>query len=212
MSPTPDALLLISSGCPHCPAVLQAMSELIKSGDIGRLEVINIQQHPEQAEQYQVRSVPWLQLGPFELTGLRSKTELQQWIQRIGDPKAMGDYFGELMTSGEMNKVHQLIKNNPAFFSQLIGLMADEATSLSVRIGVGAIIEEFSGSPLLKQHIDTLGGYTRHANARVRNDACYYLGLSQDRAAEKYIEPLLDDTDPEVREVAEEALAELNQA
>ena len=33
----PDALLLLTSTCPYCPAVLAALSDLVKSGDIGHL-------------------------------------------------------------------------------------------------------------------------------------------------------------------------------
>ena len=59
------------------------------------------------------------------------------------------------------------------------------------------------------QNIDLLGKQTHHLQPHVRNDACYYLGLSGNPAAIEYISPLLDDENAEVREVAEEALAEL---
>lgn len=209
MSQAPSALLFIATGCQHCPSVLQALGELIKAGTLGRLEVINIQQHPEKAQQYGVRSVPWVKIGPFELIGLRSQGELKQWIERINDPSAMGEYFGELMTTGEMSKVGELVENNPALFSVLLELMANEKTSLSVRIGVGALMEDFAGTKLLINNIDALGKYTSHKNPTVRNDACHYLGLSRNSKAEKYIRPLLDDSDAEVREVAAEALEEL---
>lgn len=209
-SPSPEALLFIATGCQHCPSVLQSLGELVKSGVLGKLEVINIQQHPEIASEYNVRSVPWVKMGPFELTGLRSKSELEQWLKRVDDPAAMGDYFSELMTSGEINKVQEIINNNPDYFSILLELMASPDTTLSVRIGVGAVIEDFSGGEILKNNIDALGEYTRHKEARVRNDACHYLSLSETSEALKYIKPLLKDDDAEVREVAEEAIEELS--
>ena len=43
----PDAELLIAPGCVHCPVVLDGLSALVKAGAIGRLEVVNIAQHPE---------------------------------------------------------------------------------------------------------------------------------------------------------------------
>ncbi len=210
MKQSPSALLMIATGCRHCPAVLQALGELVKTGVIGRLEVVNIQQNPEAAEQRNVRSVPWVKIGEFELTGLRSRQELQRWAERAGDPAMTAEYFSELMTSGEINKVEDLVKKHPRHFDALFQLMADPDSSLSARIGVGALMEEFAGSELLKNNIDALGAYTRHENARVRNDACHYLGLSGTRAAEKYLAPRLEDDDREVREVAREALDELN--
>ena len=63
----PDALLLLTSQCPHCPTVLQGLGELVKKGLIGRLEVVNIVARPDIAKQYGVRKVPWFRLGEFEL-------------------------------------------------------------------------------------------------------------------------------------------------
>ena len=36
--PAPDALLLLSTHCPHCPAVLAALADLVKQGAIGRTD------------------------------------------------------------------------------------------------------------------------------------------------------------------------------
>ena len=55
----PDALLLIASGCPHCPTVLTGLTELVKHGLIGRLEVVNVGIHPERASALKARTVPW---------------------------------------------------------------------------------------------------------------------------------------------------------
>ncbi|MDH5471638.1 MAG: thioredoxin family protein [Gammaproteobacteria bacterium] len=211
-SRNPEALLFIATGCQHCPSVLESLAELVKSGILSRLEIINIQQQPERASELNIRSVPWVKIGSFELTGLRSKNEFEQWIKRVNDPETMGDYFAELITSGELKKVHKIINNNPEYFSTLFTLMADTETSLSVRIGIGAVIEDFTGSELLKSGIDILGGYTKNKDARIRNDACYYLGLSQSKDAIQYIQPLLHDENTEVREVAEEALNDINDA
>ena len=65
----PDALLLLAPGCPHCPAVLEGLSGLLKEGVIGRLEAVNAAIHPERAAELGVRTVPWARIGPFELEG-----------------------------------------------------------------------------------------------------------------------------------------------
>ena len=48
---SPGALLLIAPQCPHCPSVLESLTRLIKEGKIGRLEVVNLAEHPEMAEE-----------------------------------------------------------------------------------------------------------------------------------------------------------------
>ena len=51
ISPAPHAKLLVAPGCAHCPTVLQHLSTLLKENALGKLEVINIHQHPEIAQQ-----------------------------------------------------------------------------------------------------------------------------------------------------------------
>lgn len=202
-----QATLCIATGCQHCPVVLKLLGEMVKSGELSRLEVINISQDTEYAQQHNIRSVPWVRIGPFELTGLRGEQEFRDWISKIDDPAAMGQYFEDLMTSGEIDRVRQLVEENPdQLFPHLLHLMSDDNTSLSARIGVGALMEDFANTQILSDHLAQLGEYTRHANARVRNDACYYLGLSLQAEAKAWIDPLLNDEDNEVREVAQEAL------
>ena len=75
--------------------------------------------------------------------------------------------------------------------------------------GVGVIIEEYEGREELRALVPQLGVLTQHQDARVRSDACHYLSLTHDASARPYIEALLDDAHAEVREVAEESLAEL---
>ncbi|MGB5200334.1 MAG: hypothetical protein WBR56_10600, partial [Sedimenticolaceae bacterium] len=43
----PDAELLIAPGCAHCAAVLAALTALVKRGDLGRLNVVQLGAHPE---------------------------------------------------------------------------------------------------------------------------------------------------------------------
>jgi len=203
MSYAPPALLLISTSCPHCPAMLQSLSDLIKEGKLSRLEVINIELEPEQAQTLNVRSVPWLRVGEMELSGLKSKSEIEQWIST---PDNLNAYFEELMISGEISKLQQLIEDKPENIKTLIDIMGDETSSLSARIGVGAIIEQLEGSDILINAIDDLGKHCNNPLTRIRNDACYYLGLSHHSDARKYIRPLLNDEDDEVKEIAHEAL------
>jgi len=51
-------ILFIAPGCPHCPAVLQALSELLKDGEIAEMEVSNMALLPEKSQQLGIRSVP----------------------------------------------------------------------------------------------------------------------------------------------------------
>ncbi len=203
----PDALLFISPGCPHCPTVLQGLSELVKQGAVGRLEVVNVAAHPEVAAARGVRGVPWLRLGPFELEGLRSLAELRRWAERAGTPQGMADYFRELLEGGELGRVIELVRADTGRLETLLLLLADADTELPVRVGISAVMEEFQGQEPLRRLVDRLGALTRSPDAHIRGDASHYLALSRSPRAVNYLRPLLKDPERQVREIAEEGLA-----
>jgi hypothetical protein len=206
---TPDALLLIAPGCPHCSTVLSGMGELVKQGAVGRLEVVNIAVHPQRAEQLGVRSVPWLRLGEFEFEGLHSPAELREWAQRAGGASGLADYFTEQLKSGRLAQVSAMVTDRPERLSVLLELAADPDSELTVRIGVSAAIENMAGSPELADRLPDLQRLAASADPRVRADACHFLALTESPAALESLEALTHDPARSVREVAQDALAEL---
>ena len=204
--------MLLGTHCPHCPSVLGSLAELVKQGVLARLEVVNLEQRPDIGRQLGVRSVPWVRIGPFEFSGLHSKAELQSWAEQAGTEQGMTNYFEQLLTEGEVKRVLEMIARDHALLHALIGLVSDADAKINARIGAGVVMEEYQGRPELLALIPELGELTRHEDARVRSDACHYLSLTHDASVKQYIEPLLDDAHEEVREVAEESLAELNNA
>lgn len=207
----PDALLLLAPGCPHCPVVLQGLSELVKDGTIGRLEAINIARHPEVARSLGVRSVPWIRIGELELEGLHSPAELRDWAKRAGTREGLTAWFAEQIVTGRLARVIEYVRKHPEAMAVIIAMLGDPETELNVQIGIGALMEEFEGTDLLRRHVQDLGRLTRHQDARIRNDACHYLSLTHDPTALPYAEALLDDPDPDVRETAAETIESLKQ-
>ena len=207
----PDALLLINTGCPHCPTVLSGLAELVKLGQVGRLEVVNLSVQPELGESLDVRSVPWLRLGPFELEGLRSPAELRQWATRAGTPRGMADYFSELLGDGQLDKVMSLVRRDTSLLNALLLLLEDEETELQVRVGIGAVMESFQGEEPLARLIDPLARLTHNRNAHIRGDAAHYLGLTRNARAVPHVELLVNDPEAQVREIASESLTHLRE-
>ena len=205
----PEALMMLGTHCPHCPAVLAGLSELVKKGVISKLEVVNLEQRPGIAAELGVRSVPWVRIGPFELTGLHSTAELQSWAEQAGTEQGMTSYFEQLLGEGEVKRVLAMIARDHGLLHALIGLVRDADAKINARLGAGAVFEEYEGLTELRALIPELAELTRHPDARVRSDACHYLSLTHDDSVAQYIRPLLDDEHPEVREVAEDSLAAL---
>lgn len=208
--PAPDALLLLSTHCPHCPAVLAALADLLKQGTIGRLEAVNLEQHPEVGQALGVRSVPWLRLGRIELAGVHSKAELVEWAAKADSESGMADYFHMLLKEGQLPKVQTMTDAEPALLAAVLPIVGNVDASLNVRLGAGVLFEAFAGTRTLAALIPQLGELSQHADARVRADACHYLGLTGDAAARPWLDARVADDDADVREIAAESLQNIS--
>lgn len=209
----PEALMLLSSHCAHCPGVLDSLSKLIKKGEISSLHVINLEQNPEAMQEYNVRSVPWVRIGKHELTGAQTLEALQQRAQWARDDQQKESNvtadFDFLLSEGQVNKVVESIQKEQTGIENIMALLGDSGTVLSTRIGIGVIFEEFAGSDLIKSLIPQLEKLTKLEDVRIRADAYHYLGMSADKRAIEILTHGKDDKDPEVREIVADSLEEL---
>lgn len=208
----PDALLFIAPGCAHCPAVLQGLSDLLKQTQIGKLTVINVAAHPEEAQKYGVRAAPWLKLGPFTLTGAQTPAELKQWVEWCSSDQGFVQYFEQLLQDGSIKAAGEFVAEEPQRLKHLLSFMADPEKSLIVRAGASAILESYHNKPPLQDLLQELGKLSTHSDHRVRADACHLLGLTGSAEAMSLLMKCAADTDAEVREIAQESLELLNHA
>ena len=213
---SPDALMLLSSHCAHCPGVLDSLAKMIKKGEIGNLRVINLEQHPEAMQEYKVRSVPWVRIGKHELTGSQTFEALQQRAQWARDEQnSNGNLvadFDFMLSEGLVSKVVDAINKDQTAIQAVMTLLGDSGTVLSSRIGIGVVFEEFAKTNLLKSLIQELGELTSHKDKRIRADAYHYLGMTADKSAIPLLKEGRDDPDKEVREIVKDSLEELQNA
>lgn len=207
-----DALLLLATGCQHCPAVLDGLAALLKDGLIGRLQAVNIAVHPETASELGVRTVPWVRIGHFELDGALTPAELRRWATAAGKPDGSKAYCFEMLKSGRRDKVERLIRAQPEQAAALAELLRDPDSSMSVRLGIGAVLEEFHGSGLTESLIPALAELSKNGDPLTRADACHFLTLIGGAAILPHLRACLADENQEVREIAQDALTELGYA
>ncbi len=205
----PRATLFIASQCPHCPTVLQGMGELIKQGKLRELQVFNIEQATEEASHRGIRSVPWIEIGPFQLTGLHSPQELAHWTERASSPHGFADYLVELITHSQLPEAQAFLTRDSDHLRGIIELLADPATELSIRIGAGALVEELATTDSMALLVPGLIRLTHHQDARIRGDAAHYLSMSHEAVVASELQRLLEDPDAEVRDIAREGLESL---
>lgn len=206
---SPAVLMLMGTHCTYCGPMMQVLTELMKAGHIAELRIINIEKHADMARQLGVRSVPWLQIGPFELQGSRTRQELLLWLQRASSFDGISEYLEEMLAEGNIEYANKLIQRYPATLENVIEIMADPDAKINVRLGVGVIIEDLAETEQFKKLIPQLITYLSHDDARIRGDACHYLSLTKDVSCIPDIEKLLSDENDEVREIAQESLDDL---
>lgn len=207
-SPPASALLLIGPGCPHCAALLEVLSKLVKNGTLARLTIINAAVQPDEARKLGVRSVPWLRLGDFELEGAHTEAEILQWLQRLATKEGRSIYFKELLLGGKLGKAIDECRTKAENLRSLLLLAADVDLDMKVQLGISAVFEDLQGRAILNEVVDDIGALLESDNARVRADAAHFMALTQSKKAIPYLQRLSRDENHDVREIAVEALAE----
>lgn len=204
--PLPEVLLFTTPTCPHCPGVKRALGVLAKEALIADPELVDLTIHPERAQALGVKTVPWFRIGEFEFEGAMSLSELRTWATRAASASGMQDYFLEMLKSGRRAKVEQLIRRHSEHAAVLGDLLLSDATSMAVRIGIGAVLEELQGSGLVDAMVPQLVQILFDHAPLNRADAAHYLSLIANPAALDALQRCLSDADATVREIAQEAL------
>lgn len=205
-----QALLLVAPGCPHCPAILATLSDLLKQGTLARLEAINIAADAAAAERLGVRSVPWFRIGSFILQGLHTPAEIRRWVDHAAAGTGEPEYLRELLAGGRRGQAVAWLRARPDRLSAVLQLLAEPDADLPVRLGADSLIAEFAGSRELRAQLPELARLALEAGPALRADACHYLGLANDAGARPALEQALHDDDPHVREIAADALEQLD--
>jgi hypothetical protein len=205
--PAPEALVYVSSACPHCGAVLDGLVRLVKQGRMSRLEIVNLTAGRQPAAGDAVRSVPWTRIGPFELVGSIPADELADWAERAAAGTGWAAYYAHLLENRRLEEAERRLRTNPAGLLDLLALIGAEETPMALRVGIGALMEGLAGEPALRVAVPALVQLTLSDNPQARADACHFLSLAGDPQAIPAVRRLLDDERPDVREIAAETLA-----
>ncbi|MGD8926829.1 MAG: HEAT repeat domain-containing protein [Thioalkalispiraceae bacterium] len=203
---TTRAILFTSQQCPHCPSVKRILQSLQQAGKLAALEIFDITEHQQEAEQYQVRAVPWFKIGDLVFQGLHTASELEYWVENACTDAGILNYMIEKLKEGKLTEVESLIKQHPTWLNIAMQIVADIDTPLQARIGLGAILEGLAGSQQLNELLPALEELARHTDHRVRGDACHYLGFIKSPKSKEILKHCLDDEHEEVREIAQDSL------
>lgn len=136
--------------------------------------------------------------------------ELKLRVRAASGPGGMADYFHILLMEGGLKKVIEIVESRPELLADLLPIVGNPDASMNVSLGASAVFERYAGKEPLRMLVMKLGKLSEHADARVRADACHYLGLSGSPVARAFLEGRLKDESADVREIAQDGLDELN--
>lgn len=202
----PKALILVSGHCPHCYALEKLLQDRMARAMLEELEVINIEQSPEIAQQYGIRSVPWLRLGGFAFDEALMPAELDKWIELATHDNGLSRYIVHLLEHGKLAKAIEWIEKNSVSLKAVVSILIDPDTKINVRVGIGAILEHFENTDTIREILPDLVSLLQESSATVRTDVCHYLSLTHDRKAIEPLKGMLEDQDLQVRQVAKESI------
>ncbi len=203
----PHALLLLTPSCPHCRQVLHALTELLEEGRIARLEAVDITQEPGAVPSADIRSVPWIRIGPLEFSGGYSAAELDHWARAAaGEDGGAHAYLTDLLERGGLDRARTWLDRHPEYLPAVLDLLGDTRTPMAVRIGASALLEDLADDPRLDALLPRLAALIRAPEPQVRADAAHILSLLRSAEARPHLEALQEDPDAEVREIAAESL------
>ena len=207
------AELFVATGCSHCPVVLNELSEQLKKGKLSSLKVTNIAVDNERAAELGIRSVPWFSLtneNSFMIfSGDHTPKDIQKWLATSESKNGMQEYIEEYLANGQLITITQAIQLQPGIFTHVIAMLEDEETGMTTRIGLDALVENFSSTEILQQQTPTLKKIAFSKNTRLQIDALHYLALTGDVDNKVFLEEMTKHEDEQVKEAAIEAIETL---
>ena len=209
-----SAELFVATGCSHCPIVLNELSEQLKKGQLASLSITNIAVDNTKAAELGIRSVPWFSLmnenSLMIFSGDHTPKEIQKWLSISEKKDGMQEYIEEYLNNGQLMTITQAIQIKPEIFTHVIAMLENEETGMTTRIGLDALLENFSSTTILQQQISTLKKIASSKNTRLQIDALHYIALTGDVNNKAFLEMLTTDDDEQVKDAAIEALETLD--
>ncbi len=200
--------LYVALHCPHCPAMVRAITPLTAACDQILLNVVDGTQFPEEAARDNVMSAPCLILdNDIRWTGSVDPVEVVDMIVNRDPSHLSVSSLQMILEEGKANWIAARMMEANAIFPAFIELLLHE--TWSVRLGAMVVLEEVAEEmPELAARITApLWKAYEGADTPVQGDILYALGESGDpRIATKIRElaPTLENQD--LKEAAAEAL------
>jgi hypothetical protein len=203
-----ELLVFMASTCPHCPQAVKAANAIAVASPLVTTFVVDAQQFPELTQRFSVQSVPLTILDRrFFITGVVSPTALAERILARGTESYESQLFRALLDHGRLDDATQHITSGGA--AHFVTAWRESTTSS--RMGLLLISESaLAADPAcLDDVVADLVGLLHTDDVALRGDTADLLGRIGHPDAREELTRLLDDPNPDVAEIAADALEQL---
>jgi len=204
-----EVLVFMAPPCPNCPHSVDAAIRVALASPIINTTIIDVQQYPELSKQFGVRSVPMTILDRgLSTVGIMKEEALVEQILSRGSDEFEHKVFISIIESGRFDDAVNAIKQGrgaSCFFAAWKG----SATSLRIGLLLASESALEEDSAILDGLVPELLTLLDSEDTTLRGDTADLLGRIGHTSAIERLERLLDDPNPDVAEIAFDALDEI---
>jgi hypothetical protein len=204
-----DITVFITSSCPNCPNAVRAANQLAVLSEMVTVTIIDVEVFPHLGERYKVRSVPMIVIDDELL--INQVIPIQELADKIlsrGADSFSEAAFFSLVNTGNIDRAaNRLLEGGQADYF----LSAWRKSSLSTRIALQMVATEAMEKDPAVLHgiVQELIVELNSKDDSLKGDTADLLGMIGHADAKEPLEALLQDDNPDIVEIAEDALDNL---
>jgi hypothetical protein len=208
---TTELIVFVTSTCPHCPQAVRAANAIAVASPLTTTFIVDAQHFPDLTQRFSVQSVPLTVLDRrFFITGVVQPSLLAERILARGTEKYESQLFRSLLAQGRLDDATKHLGSSGAathFFA------AWQESTTSSRMGLLLVGERaLAADPgCLDDIVSDLLPLLRSEDVALRGDTADLLGRIGHPNARAELTRLLKDPNPDVAEIAAEALEQLSE-
>jgi hypothetical protein len=198
--------VFIARACPHCPQTVRTILQVALANPLISVMIFDAQVFDKLAKEYKVLSAPTTIIDRgLSLTGALQLNDFVDLILSRGDNQYKSQALNSLVESGRFDQALSLLEEDGGS-SVFFGVWKKSTTSS--RIGLMLAVEKLlaTNPNALDQILQDLFPLLQSDDAALRGDTADLLGQIGKPVAIEPLRALLQDSNPDVKEIAAEAI------
>ena len=200
----------MSPACPHCPTVVGLVNQLALASTYVEATIIDVTLFADHGQKYGIRAVPTVVIDrQDQLVGTISEDLLVDRLANSDPSSFHPDSFKKIIKEGDAERLAGMMVADGDLYSGSLELLAD--SDWSVRMGMMVVLEGVAerNPDLVRRAYPYILDLLEHEDDNQRGDTAYLLGLIGDASVMDRLEVLINDANPQVVEVAVEAVQQI---